>query len=243
MFIEEEWLNFLEGKTLYYPAAGDDYFDAFNLFKEKISKFTFCDLHYPRGLTLKPMLSPNDGYQLISSERSGKPYSQITYRVDRSCGEYRWLHPSKLTETYIDPNGKLLTTIRRRGFGEYGLSELNVGELGVFMHRGDSPGEGGSNLWFLANKTRNHPPCSMLFNVIASKVLDKLVIVSDGSNSRIPQLTQYQRYQFKYYRLDGSTLYEQRSTLTFSKYGFEWKCIGWMTRRYGPTLIWGLERL
>jgi hypothetical protein len=241
MFIEEEWLNFIEGKTLYYPAAGNDYFDALNLFKEKISTFSFCDLHYPRGLALKPLLSTSDGYQLVASDRSGKPYAQITHRKEYSR-QYRWLPPSKLTEIYIGPDEKLTTIIRRRGFGEFGLAELNVGELGVFMHRGDSTGEGGSNLWFLANRTRDYPPCSMLFDVIASKVLDKVVIVSDGSNTRIPQLKEYQRYQFKYRKLTGSTLYEQRNDLTFAKYGFEWKCIGWMTRRYGPTLIWGLER-
>ena len=51
------------------------------------------------------------------------------------------------------------------------------------MHRGDSPGEGGSNAYFLANRKRRHEPLSCLFNKLTEKLTDRSLIISAGSNT------------------------------------------------------------
>jgi len=46
-------------------------------------------------------------------------------------------------------DGRRLTVIRRCGYEQYALGEFPNRSIGVFVHRGDSPGEGGSNVCFL----------------------------------------------------------------------------------------------
>jgi hypothetical protein len=74
------------------------------------------------------------------------------------CGNqrpYRKLEPGRLKQLYERvSDGRRLTVIRRRGFGQYVLGEFPNRSIGVFVHRGDSPGDGGSNTYFLANNTK-----------------------------------------------------------------------------------------
>lgn len=79
---------------------------------------------------------------------------------------YRFLAPSKLAETYERVGDRRrITVIRRRGFGQYALStEFADGSVGVFMHRGDISGEGGSNIYYLANMQSRHEPVGNLFD-------------------------------------------------------------------------------
>lgn len=78
--------------------------------------------------------------------------------------------------------------IRRRGFGQYALHELPDGSLSMFMHRGDSPGEGGSNVFYLSNRRTSHKPLSSLMSVIKRKLAYPALIASDGSNTTISEL-------------------------------------------------------
>jgi hypothetical protein len=76
-----------------------------------------------------------------------------TATIERRTGDdgraYNFLKPSKLTETYERSDGRRLKVIRRRGFGQIALSrQFSDRSLGVFMHRGDSPGESGSNVYW-----------------------------------------------------------------------------------------------
>jgi hypothetical protein len=53
---------------------------------------------------------------------------------------YRYLKPARLKVVYErSSDGRRVTVIRRRGFGQYALAELVDRSLGVFVHRGDRP--------------------------------------------------------------------------------------------------------
>lgn len=242
MYVEEAWLNSVIGKSLYYPAAGDDMQEAISVFFGYVSKFYFSDLRYPRGiddrLTGCSDLPASLCYRHLSLIRRGNIRADLEYRYDEFNRRYRWLEPSSLTCTYSGPEGCQVRIIYRRGFGQMGLSELTAPELGVFMHRGDSTGEGGSGVSYLANKKRRFQPLSMLFDLIASRAGDSLIIVSDGSNTTVSELGRYSRSN-----MSGATIYDQIKESTFEEYGFRWRCIGWMQPRYGPTLVWGLSRM
>ena len=58
----------------------------------------------------------------------------------------------------------------------------------MFLHRGDSGGEGGSNTHFLANRRMSHEPLSKLMDVVKRKLAVPALIASDGSNTNIRQL-------------------------------------------------------
>lgn len=241
MYVEKAWLTSVTGKSLYYPAAGDDMQEAISVFYGYVSKFYFCDLMYPRGidsrLTGCSDLPTNLCNTPLSLIRRGNIRADLEYGYDKSNRRYRWLEPSSVACTYSGPEGFQVYIIYRRGFGQMGLSELTAPELGVFMHRGDSAGEGGSGVSYLANKKRRFQPLSMLFDLIASRAGDSMIIVSDGSGTDVSELQKYSSSN-----RCGSEIYDQIKESTFEEYDFLWRCIGWMQPRYGPTLVWGLSR-
>jgi hypothetical protein len=131
-----------------------------------------------------------------------------------------------------------VTINRRRGFGQYALvNEFSDRAIGVFMHRGDSPGEGGSNVYFLANKDSRHEPCGRLFDKLSKKLDDRALIITDGSNTRLKRLRAFHRQD-----IAGPAAYSAAAKLAFVYGGFSWQCVGYMSNKYGPTLIWGLSR-
>ena len=237
VFIEPEWLKFIKGKCFYYPSAGTDFYDAIYLFREFVSTFFFCDLNYPRGLN-PPAIGLNDtNAKIIHREKRGDVDATFELKRDDRGKSYRSLEPSWLIETYVDRSGREIRIVRRRGYGQMGIDDFQKGEIGVFMHRGDSSGEAGSGIKYLANRRQSYPPCSNLFDQLAEKLSDRSIIISDGSNSDISFLIKYHRGG-----LQGDVIYEEISDQEFWQYGFTWRCIGWLTPRYGPTLIWGLIR-
>ena len=241
MYIEKFWLNSVNGKSLYYPAAGDDMREAISVFSGHVSKFYFCDLKYPieieSRLTRCFDLPARFSYTPSSLIWKGNIRAELEDRYDESNRRYRWLDPSSVTCTYSEKEGRQIRITYRRGFGQMGLSALTAPELGVFMHRGDSAGEGGSGVWYLSNKKKRFQPLSTLFDLIVSRAGNSLVIVSDGSNAAVTELRRYSRSN-----MHGSEIYKQIRGTTFERYGFVWRCIGWMQPRYGPTLVWGLRR-
>lgn len=238
-FIEPKWLREIVNTKFYYPAAGADFREPLQIFCDHLSEFMFCDTNYGRSLRLEPVLSREDQFELIDQIRIGSFQINMEYRSDPYGRQYRHLAPSKIIERYRRVDGRTIVVIRRCGFGQIGLlSEFEPRSLGVFMHRGDSMGEGGSNCWYLANRKRYYEPCSNLFIKLREKLADKAIIISDGSNTRIKTLCRY--HQTPISSIDA---YTKEQGKIFDWGGFRWSCIGWMTRRYGPTLVWGVERI
>jgi hypothetical protein len=233
-------LEAVRGKALFYPAAGSDYNEALKVFQDHIDTFWFCDKAYPAGLNLPPVLTSNDGFLLIQSQKSGAPNATCEIRLANGR-TYRFLEPSKLIEAYERTDGRQLTVIRRRGFGQIALStEFTERALGVFMHRGDSPGESGSNIYFLSNKKADYEPCGRLFEKIGHCLADQALIISDGSNTSIRGLRRFHERKQRDTRGSEAFSYHQGRNFTFG--GFVWTCVGWLSAKNGPTLVWGVTR-
>jgi hypothetical protein len=88
-------------------------------------------------------------------------------------------------------------------------------------------------VFFLANRRRDHEPCSNLFDKLAIKLSDRALIVSDGSNARIPFLKKFHRAE-----ISGAEAFEKLRHEQFSFGAFDWRCAGYLSRKYGPTLLW-----
>jgi hypothetical protein len=188
---------------------------------------------------MEPVYKGAADYQLVSRTIVGDPTIAIEYRRDEFGRGYRYLPPSTLREVYQRTNHTRCVTInRRRGFSQYALvNEFSDHAIGVFMHRGDSPGEAGSNVYFLANKNSRHEPCGRLFDKLSRKLDDRVLIITDGSNTGLKRLKAFHRQD-----IAGPAAYSVAAKLGFVYGGFSWQCVGYMSNRYGPTLIWGLSR-
>jgi hypothetical protein len=124
---------------------------------------------------------------------------------------------------------------RRRGFGQYALTnEFSDASIGVFVHRGDSPGEGGSNVYYLANRARDHEPCSNLLAKLVTKLAHRALIVSDGSNSRCRKLKRFHCCN----DVSGNEAFAQMKSERICFGGLNWRCVGYLSNKYGPTLVW-----
>ena len=115
--------------------------------------------------------------------------------------------------------------VQRRGFGQYALHEVPDSSLHMFLHRGDSGGEGGSGAYFLSNHRMAHPPLSMLLNVLKRKLSYPALVGSDGSNTSIQQLS------------SASTGNE--SVVQFTSNGMRWRRAGTLqSSKTNQTVIW-----
>ena len=238
-YIHPDWLESVRGTIFFYPAAFTDHQQSLDVFMDVIAEFWFADTNYPAGLHMTPALNGRTGVRLMSSETTGPVTAVMENRVDVTGNSHRHLLPSKLVEKYVRENGTALTVVRRRGFGQIALTtEFSERSIGVFMHRGDSIGEGGSNVYFLANKKRRYEPCGNLLDKLSSRLTDRAMVISDGSNTHIGPLCRFHGSE-----LDGHDAFNRLQGCSFSRAGFRWSCVGWLSRRYGPTLVWGLERL
>jgi hypothetical protein len=237
-YIAPEWLEATRGSTFFYPAAGSDHAEALSIFQDYVEVFWFCDISYPKGLNLRTVCNSNTDLRLVKQDISGEPMAEMESRRTDSNRKYNFLQPSKLVETYERTDGRRLTVIRRRGFGQIALStEFTDCSIGVFMHRGDSLGESGSNVYFLANKKTVYEPCGNLFDKLARRLKNRALIISDGSNSSIGWLR-----RFRHKPIEGREAFSYHQGLTFPFGGFDWSCVGWLSRKNGPTLVCGLTR-
>ena len=203
-----------------------------------VQNFWFCDKNYKANLHLPYALEKNSQLRIVSSIQNGAVGATLERRIDSRGKPYNFLEPSRLIERYQNDH-LTLTVTRRRGFGQIALTrEFDDGTIGVFMHRGDSGGDGGSGGFYLSNRKSSYEPCSHLFRKLENKLMDHSMIISDGSNSCIEWV---RRFHFK--DVSGESAYLHHSDKCYQYGSFNWKCIGWLKMRYGPTLAWGLTRI
>jgi hypothetical protein len=67
--------------------------------------------------------------------------------------------------------------------------------------------------------------------------MDRALIISDGSNTSIKRLSKLHNAL-----IDGHQAFAEQQGRDFAFGGFHWTCVGWLSRRYGPTLVWGVTR-
>lgn len=239
-FIDPGWLRSIRGGVFYYPAAGNDLEEPIAVLHDYIDTFWFCDIQRPSLKTDMLTKSPWE-YRLLDRQTIGPLDAKIEFRRDDSGATYHHLEPSIISDTYKRNNDRQIRVFRRRGFGQIALAkEFSPRSISVFMHRGDSPGESGSNVYFLANKRATYPPCGNLFSALAERLADRSIIISDGSNSHFSWLRRFHRKS----GISGEAAYTYHAGRPCQQFGgFNWACVGWLSQKYGPTLVWGLERL
>ena len=230
-YIEPYWLNAIRGGALFYPAAGDDTRPFVELFSNSIKQYHFNDLFYN---TERDRRYPVPSDWMLARRKT------VPERKIRDCpceiistgnARIRNVEPTKLVEEFVGPDGTIEVT-RRRGFGQYALAEFEPRSISVFVHRSDSIGEGGSNMWFLANRSASHPPLARLWDSLSSRLADRALVISDGSLTNFKFLKEARKREAR-------LLYSDRSS--YNKYGFEWRCVGYMNDR-PHSAIWGLSR-
>lgn len=136
---------------LFYPCSGTDVEAAIGFFSGYVSEFHFADPFHPASPKLRrgKRLEKTDviHFSLLGDLLNAQGFSQ---RLDRSD----------------------VVAVSHKKDGVLTLLD-DISDLSVFYYRGDSPGEGGSNQWWMG---------PVLFDLVLSKILDGGLVCGDGSN-------------------------------------------------------------
>jgi len=225
--VDVAFLRELPGRIFFYPSAGRDWMEPLSQFADGMDEFRFVDIAY-QFEEVSPIALEGWDWLPDSTVLRGPAVSQMSVHEDENGHPFRHLEPAWLSHRYRNPHdGRQVLVTRRRGFGQYALHELPDASLGVFWHRGDSQGEGGSNVWYLANRPRRHPPLSNLFDVLRRKLAYPALIASDGANTRFAELRAAARQ-------------DMGAPIAFDKLGLRWRQVGRLKRR---TVLWLVEPL
>jgi hypothetical protein len=222
-YIDPDALNTLVGASLMYHGSGDDWQEPLEFFAPTISDFWFVDVGYFRcesAETSRPLASKSPLFELTCRELLGPSVSTPEQREHNGVS-YPHIEPCLLIEKYMHTASGIEVTIRRRrGYGERTLPFID--RLGVFVHRGDSPGESGSNVRWLSHRR---------IGSLLSHLLNGGLIVTDGSLSDARETRKFQSSS-----LSSEEAFQ--NARAFAKWGYEWHPVGWLAPRRGPTLIW-----
>lgn len=214
------------GPVFIYPCAGRDIVEPVLAFGAQLDTFVFVDIWYQFGRFEMPALP---GWHEVSGSvvLEGEPVDEMR-SVVVGKRRYREISPAWRRSKYChDETGRQIGLVFRRGFGQYALHELRDGSLGMFFHRGDSGGEGGSGVIYLGNRRMSHAPISMLMDVVKHKLAYPARIVSDGSNTSIRQLV--------------AAGQGDESVTAFVSHGLHWERVGALSTRVGDSrhsVIW-----
>ena len=236
--IPKSVLEHIEGTSLYYPCSGKDTLGAVKLFSPYINDFLFVDINYFTNHGQMRVPTPGDisGFMLISRKRVGSPRAEMTEKYDGIKKKYyQDMEPCIVTETYIhEQTGKSIQYRLKRGFGEYTFRN-SENKFGVFYYRGDSLGEGGSGISWMAGKR---------LNIICDKLIDGGLIVTDGSNGGRSKDNHSQFWKFHNSSKDKPEPEEMIASMKPIKdtKGRTFTCVGYAGERYGPTFIWQVRQ-
>lgn len=237
--VSEEVLKAVEGSTLFYPCSGPDFIVPLELFAPFVSEFWFVDTGYfgtsKSANHTNPVFQKGSDYELIEKTVVGPPTFRKEMRTDQNTGkQIPFIEPCVLTETYRHrPTGKSIKVHRRRGYGKSAFDK-EISSLGVFFYRGDSSSEGGSgSLWLWRKQLKE----------VLSKLITGGLIVTDGSQHNPCADSEYREL----WKLHGenskvpSEAVDQVEAF-IDKDGLSFSCVGYAGFRYGPTLIWQVQR-
>ncbi len=206
----------LKARRLFYPSAGPDTEGPLTAFLPWIDEFWFVDVADMRGrwLWTSAELVSSVSETFRGRTRRDEPFEGVVRREQYRVRE---------RETLVT-----LCHCTGRGYDMFKSAfVIPKKSISVFLHRGDSQGEGGSNFYWLGRKR-------------VREVLDCLepggLVVSDGSNA-INQLRAFHRTKFV-----GSEAMAMATP--FERNGRLWECVGHLdSSRNGPTLVWKPTRL
>lgn len=222
-------------KILLYPSAGNnDWKISFKQFKNKIDKFIFVDIIY----TSRSIENFKEYLSSIGEIENESIIGNFDNCIKSLNKKFRELDPAYYA-VELTINGNTKHIVFRKGFGQYALNELDDNSLDIFYHRGDSQGEGGSNVFYLGNRKANHLPLAKLFDKLKSKLKTKSLIVSDGSNTDSKQLNKL--YE-DIYNLKKEEVKKNVIDKTINIYGTDIVCMDVLDYRYNHTLVWKVSK-
>jgi hypothetical protein len=223
-------------RKLFYPCAGPDWKDAFRYFSEEVDEFVFCDLQYKFNFeNLNKFSIKNNKYEDISfTLRPGVRILDHTVNptnVKSMPAEYTKFLKHKIT----NKNKKIIFQMES---GQNCLDHFSDEEIYVFFHRGDSEGEGGSDLHFFSDRRNYDGTAENLYSRLIKKLAPIFLVVSDGSNNDV----------IKAQNLDLKDMTEeqiQREMIgkKFITQNLEWTCMRRLNDRYGPTFVWEVKKI
>lgn len=198
-----------------------------------MKRFVFADLAYQFTDNDLARFPSMPGYRLIEERLKGPRESAL----ERPWG-FRNIDPGWLICSYVDEQHMPLEVTFRRGFGQYALREIEDGAIKVFVHRGDSAGEGGSNVSFFRDHASDHPSCGHLLSTLSRKLSPSTLIITDGSNTS--------NFLAKFHRrrreVSSAEAYEEMRRKVYRLGPLSLSCVGYASSCYGPTLIWATKR-
>lgn len=193
-------LENLEDRNLFYPCSGQDFTEPIERFLPFIDEFWFVDIAYDLSQRLVP---------------KGFLRHLETDQVQETGLTLRRKTPFKVqirTDTYYEEStGRKIKihSCKGKGYDTFRVAFRNTGkQLSIFFHRGDSPGERGSDFRWLGSKMLKY----LLFHLEPNGL-----IVTDGS-------------------LASSTF--AGTLTPFRKFERNFEPITELEPRNGPTVVW-----
>jgi len=218
-------------KKLFYPCAGTDWKDAFRYFSEEVDEFVFCDLKYkfsPKNLN-KFLIRDKEYEEISFTLRPGVRIVDHTSNIKNIK-----LMPAEYTKFIKHKiSNKTKKIIFKMEPGQNCLDYFNDEEIYIFFHRGDSTGEGGSDLHFFTNKRNYDGTAENLYSRLIKKLAPISFIASDGSNNDV---IREQNLDFK--DMTDEQIQKEVIGKKFTDNILDWTYLRRLNDRYGPTFVW-----
>ena len=215
-------------KKLFYPCAGPDWKDAFRYFSEEVDEFIFCDLKYKfNPKNLNRFLIGNSDFEDISFTLR-LPRKIIDHTANFENVKLMSAEYTKFVKHKISNKTKKI--IFKMEAGQDCLDSFNEDEIYVFFHRGDSEGEGGSDLHFFSDE---RGIAKKLYSRLIKRLAPISYVVTDGSNNDV---IKNQSLNLK--DMTDEQIQNKIIGKNFIQDNFEWTCIKRLNDKYGPTLVW-----
>jgi hypothetical protein len=210
-FVPPELFGGLASRCLFYPSAGSDTAGPIAAFLPWVDDFWFVDVAFNLTVPFSREHKMEDARDEVLTGTTVKTNAQ--FRVDVRHERYRW--PGRSTPVNIH-------RCRGRGYDAFrAVFVIPRRTMSVFFHRGDSPGEGGSNFYWLDRQR--------LRDVVGSLEAGGLV-VSDGSLA-MPQFT-----ISRCNTMIGTDVLNGAKPFVAASRRFV--CVGYLRGRTGLTLPW-----
>ncbi len=207
-------------RTLFYPCSGGDIHTPIRAFAAIVDEFWFVDINAyirrvpnSRGQCREPDASST--WELVPDECS----------VQTQTCQHKKFNKT-LTLNFVTGDGKV-------AFDQLYSSTGANRQLSVFFHRGDSQGEGGSNVYWLKPTGHDDHATGLLHEVLTT-IQSPGIICSDGSNA-CDSLARY----FNASEPEADT---HLHIDPFAIEGSNLTPIGTLDTKYGPTVVWQVTR-
>ena len=218
-------------KKLFYPCAGPDWKDAFRYFRDEVDEFVFCDIKYRFNFENLKRFSIRDKEYEDFSFTLRPPVRMIDHTSNLKNVKLIPAEYTKFVKHKI--SNKIKKIIFRMESGQNCLDHFNDEEIYIFFHRGDSEGEGGSDLHFFTNRRNYDGTAENLYSRLIKKLAPISYVVSDGSNNDVIREQNLNLQDMTDVQIENEIFGKK-----FIHDNLEWTCVKRLNDKNGPTLVW-----